>query len=312
MIVVVASLVVAVFAAPADDDVAARVQAPWRADLNARLLDVTAPFLGAPYVLSPLGEGADSVDGVDTDPRFRVDAFDCTTFVETSLSLALATSLDDARVILDHVRYQHGVVSYASRRHFPEAEWIPQLEAAGLLEDVTRAVGGAAVRRESKKLDKNVWHAARHAGLPALDDARIPSGVFALDVWPLDDAAAHADRIPAGTVLHVVRVDFKSVPVRVSHQGLVLEQDGQKFLRHAADRLHHRVVDEPLDRFFARMKQYGKWPVAGVHLTQIVPAADWRTRLEVTAETSTKTTPTKTTPTKTTPTKTPPTTTTTP
>jgi hypothetical protein len=79
----------------------------------------------------------------------------------------------------------------------------------------------------------------------------------------------------------------------VSHQGLVVEKDGRRFLRHAADRLHHHVVDEPLDRFFARMKHYGRWPVAGVHLTRLHPAADWRTRLGVAgAGTTTETTTT--------------------
>ena len=126
-----------------------------------------------------------------------------------------------------------------------------------------------------------MWKHAHHPGLPLLDDARIPSGVFALDVWALDDVSAHFDRIPAGTLLHVVRVDFPGVPVRVSHQGLVLEKNGKKFIRHAADRMHHRVVDEPLPRFFSRMKQYRKWPVAGVHLTLLQAPADWRARLEL-------------------------------
>lgn len=281
VVVVAVAVFAAVFHAPAEDVVKARVNATWHKDLNARLLDVTEPFLDAPYVLSPLGEGKDSKDGVDVDPRLRFDAFDCTTFVETSVALALARDFDDAKEILDHIRYQGGVVGYQQRRHFPEAEWIPQLTQAGLLEDITRQVGGNSVVKESKTLNAAVWHKAKHDGLPTLPDSRIPDGVFSLDVWPLDEAAKYADAIPAGTILHVVRVDFGSVPVRVSHQGLVLERDGKKFMRHAADRMHHRVVDEPLDRFFSRMKQYGKWPVAGVHLTKITPQSDWRAKLGV-------------------------------
>ena len=70
--------------------------------------------------------------------------------------------------------------------------------------------------------------------------------------------------------MNLVRVDFKSVPVRVSHQGLIIEKNGKKFIRHAADRMYHRVVDEPLEAFFHRMQQYRKWPVAGVNLVRIV------------------------------------------
>ena len=277
VVVVVVAGVLGAFFPPSVGEVGARVHPPGAAGMAARLADVTAPFLDAPYLLSPLGEG----QGVDPDPRLLFDAFDCTTFVETALALALARDLDDARVILDHIRYQGGVVDYVARRHFPEAEWIPQLTRSGLIVDVTRQIGGTAVTVETKKLDLGVWKKAHHEGMPQLPDERIPHGVFALDVWPLADAAAHADRIPAGTILHVVRLDFPNVPVRVSHQGLVLEKEGAKFIRHAADRLHHRVVDEPLDRFFSRMKQYERWPVAGVHLTLVQPAADWRQRLDL-------------------------------
>ena len=275
VVVVVAAALLGVYQAPSEAEVAQRVHPAGAVSVAARLVDVTQPFLDAPYVLSPLGEGS----GVDPDPRLRFDAFDCTTFVETAMALALGKDLDDARLVLDHLRYQNGVVEFSARRHFPEAEWIPQLTTLGIIVDVTRAVGGAAVKAETKKLDATVWKKTRHKGLPILADERIPSGVFSLDVWPLNDAAAHADRIPAGTILHLVRVDFANVPVRVSHQGLVLEKDGKKFMRHAADRLHHRVVDEPLDRFFARMKLYGKWPVTGVHLTTLQPPPDWRQRL---------------------------------
>lgn len=269
MLALVAHLVLAVapaaFTPPSEEQVARAIVDARGHDLPARLRVVTEPFLDAPYRLSPLGEGA----GVDPDPLLRFDAFDCTTFVETAMALALADDLAHARRILDQVRYRDGTIDYLARRHFPEAEWIPELTHLGYLEDITRAVGGSEVRVEEKRLDARVWHRARHQGMPTLPDERIPSGVFRLDVWPLDQARAGAARIPPGTILHLVRVDYGSVPVRVSHQGIVIERNGQRFLRHAADRMHHRVVDEPLDRFFSRMQQYRKWPVAGVHLTRV-------------------------------------------
>lgn len=285
-------LLIASFVAPSEGAVARVVADDVTAPLPARLERVTRAFKDAPYVLSPLGEGPGGE--VDTDPRLRLDAFDCTTFVETALALALSPTLDDARAALDAIRYQRGEITFAARRHFPEAEWIPQLVQAGLLEDITRAVGGADVTIETKKLDASVWKKARHPGLPQLEDARIPAGVFSLPVWSLDAAARAPERIPPGTILHLVRKDFGSVPVRVSHQGIVLDVDGKRVLRHAADRLHHRVVDEPLDAFFARMKKYGKWPVTGVHLTRVAATAGWRERLVAPPSTTTApTTPTR-------------------
>ncbi len=269
MLALAAQLVLAVapaaFSPPSEEQVARAVVEARGHDLPTRLRMVTEPFLDAPYRHSPLGEGS----GVDPDPLLRFDAFDCTTFVETAMALALAEDLAHARRVLDVLRYREGKVDYLARRHFPEAEWIPELVRLGFLEDITRSIGGTEVRVEEKRLDARVWHRARHPGMPALPDARIPSGTFRLDVWPLDQARAGAARIPPGTILHLVRVDYGSVPVRVSHQGIVIDKDGQRVLRHAADRMHHRVVDEPLDRFFSRMQQYKKWPVTGVHLTRV-------------------------------------------
>jgi hypothetical protein len=279
MILAVAALLAVAFTPPSLDTVAKRVQGP-RTTWAQRLVDVTDPFVGAPYLLSPLGEGEGG--SIDADPRFRVDAFDCTTFVETALALSMASSLDEGQHFLDQLRYR-GAVTYTNRRHFPEAEWIPDMVAGGVLVDITRDVGGADVVIEHKHLDVSVWKRTHHKGLPPLPDDRIPVGDFALTVWPLDKALEHPERIPMGTVLHLVRVDFKSVPVRVSHQGLVVDVKGKRVLRHAADRMHHHVVDEPLDAFLRRMSKYAKWPVSGVHLTRFEPAADWQTRLAATA-----------------------------
>jgi hypothetical protein len=270
--------------APGDVEVDARVRQPWRGGIEARIVDVSDGFVGAPYALSPLGEG----EGRDPDPRLRFDAFDCTTFVETALALALAHDLADARAILDRIRYRGAVVAFDERRHLPEAEWLPGLQRAGLLVDVTRVVGGDDdVTAETKHLDAAVWRRARARNLPDLPPERVPVGTFSLDVWKLASAAAGADRIPAGTLLSVVRADFRSVPVRVSHHGVVIDKDGRRFVRHAADRGHHHVVDEPLDRFFARLRRSARWPVVGVNLMRIAPAPDWRARLGVPAPSAT-------------------------
>lgn len=264
------------FRAPPPEELERRLAEKVAAqNLAERIVAVSDPLVGAPYMHSPLGEG----EGEDQDPRLRFDAFDCTTFVETTLALALAKDLDEAATLLDFIRYKGGRPSFLARRHFPAAEWLPELIGLGFLEDVTQKVGGADVVVETKVLNAAVWQRRKRPSTLELPEERIPSGVFALDVWPLNRARARQDKIPPGTVLNVVRVDFKSVPVRVSHQGIVIEKDGKRYLRHAADRMYHSVVDEPLDRFFRRMQQYKRWPVAGVHLTRIREPADWRERL---------------------------------
>ena len=67
----------------------------------------------------------------------------------------------------------------------------------------------------------------------------------------------------------MVRVNFQSVPVRVSHQGIVIKKGKKLYLRHAADRMYHSVVDEPLGAFLRRIAQYKKWPVHGINLLKV-------------------------------------------
>lgn len=274
------ALAAASFHAPSEADVAKCVlrdpAAPKKA-LAERLVDVTDAFVGAPYVLSPLGEGAGSTP--DADPLVRWDAFDCTTFVETAMSLALADDLAEAKRLLEVIRYRDARVDYLQRRHFPEAEWIPELIKLGFLEDITRKIAGSEVVVEKKKIDVAVWKKNKSDKTPPLPDDRIPSGEFALDVWPLKLAHKGMDKIPVGTIMNIVRVDYSTVPVRVSHQALVIEKGGKRFVRHAADRMFHSVVDEPIEHFFDRMEKYGKWPVTGIHLTRFVEPANWRSLL---------------------------------
>src|SRR5512147_642920 len=76
-------------------------------------------LVGAPYRVSPLGEGS----GIDRDPRFRLDAFDCQTLVETAIALGNARSVAEARVLLDDLRYE-GPPDFQHRNHYVEAQWL--------------------------------------------------------------------------------------------------------------------------------------------------------------------------------------------
>ncbi|MFH1808236.1 MAG: N-acetylmuramoyl-L-alanine amidase-like domain-containing protein, partial [Pseudomonadota bacterium] len=251
------------------DDQAVRallVEVQQLPSLEQRIPLISSRLHGAPYAFSPLGEGRGQPP--DEDPRFRVDRFDCTTFVETVVALSLAHDLDEARVLLDHLRYQDGKVSFATRKHFPEAQWIPLNIHDGFFTDITRQVGGDRVVIARKRLDSEVWAHRRTKILNELDPAQIPSGTFELPVIPPLAARQVLDRIPDGTVVSIVREDFKSIPIRVSHQGLLVRKKGVLVLRHAMPKGIDRVIDENFDSYLARIGQYGKWPVTGIHLLQ--------------------------------------------
>jgi hypothetical protein len=234
--------------------------------LGERLDRITRPLLGVPYVLSPLGEGS----GPDPDPRFRLDAFDCTTFVETAMALARSSSLAGARARLELIRYSGPPREFADRRHLTVGQWNEELIRGGWLEDVSKKVGKDQTQRVHFALDAERWKRRRFAKDLELPLDRIPHGVFEVDVVPLKTALERADAIPAGTVLNVIREDVPWSPVLVSHQGLVLEAAGthRKVVRHASSLAKH-VIDEPLDHMIQRLLKEARWRVIGIQLLAI-------------------------------------------
>ncbi len=258
-----AALALASAAGPPPEEALARAPAG-----APRAVVASRSFLGAPYVLSPLGEGS----GIDPDPRFRLDAFDCVTLVETAIAFANAGSAAEAARLLDDIRYD-GPPDFGHRNHYLEAQWIPANVRKGWIAPATREIAGSRAVTEVKRLDARAWRAAERAGhvLPGLPADRRPLGDFRLDMVPLERLAEVAPRIPPGTILLVVRQDRPWRPYRVTHLGIVVAgPDGSRWLRHASDVPGVlRVRDERLDRFLARNARYQGWPVSGVSLYAI-------------------------------------------
>ncbi len=132
-----------------------------------RVEAISALFLGVPYKLGPLGEGPDGE--FDRDPLIRFDAFDCTTFVETVMALALDSDLDFAARTLQKIRYKDGQIGYATRNHFIELDWVPNNVRAGYLHDITSDVAGRNAVKVHKTISKRRWY--RRKSLASLEGA---------------------------------------------------------------------------------------------------------------------------------------------
>ena len=244
--------------------------------LEARLDEVSRQLLDRPYRLGPLGEEAPP----DTDPRFRLDVFDCTTYVETVLALALAgedAATSDAAAALhwlDRVRYDGGVARYEKRRHLIDAQWIPQLVADRLVRDVTREIGGGATRTAALRLRREPWEAsALHRDL-GLEWSAIPAGRHTLAYLPWNVLARDdVERaLPSAAILSLVATPTRDTPTLVTHQGLLFRTpEGDLVVRHASTR-HRRVVEEPLSEFADRSRRRHGRSVLGVNI--LVGSAD--------------------------------------
>ena len=106
-------------------------------DIRMDLMSQT--FMGFPYGDGgPLGEGESG--RFDQDPLYRFDTFDCTTFVETIVSLALAQDVNDFENKMDEIRYEDAKVDYLTRNHFPSLQWIPNNIKNGLLKEINSLI----------------------------------------------------------------------------------------------------------------------------------------------------------------------------
>ncbi len=237
-------------------------------DLAAVVERATRVLLGREYRVSPLGEGKPP----DSDPRFRLDAFDCTTFAETALALALAGEPDEVDEVLswlDRLRYEERRADFESRRHLMTTQWLPGLQALGVLLEVTDEVAGEAMPRVRLELDLTRWHTRSIARELVLPDERIPVGSFDLPYVPLDRATEILVEAPAGLLLNVVRVPSPNAPIVITHQALVLENEqGERVVRHASAR-YGRVLDQRVESFVADLERPKEWPIAGVNLQRL-------------------------------------------
>lgn len=230
--------------------------------LERRFLLATEGFLGTPYVLSPLGEGA----GHDPDPLWRVDAADCLTMVEESMALALAPDDEHLVETLNHIRYE-AEPSYEGRLHVMEAQWVPVNLGKGLLEDVTRRYGKDATRRVSKTITAATWKEKSGQSLGLSEPAQA-KGEFSFELIPADRTEAALATAPEGTIVVVVRADRPRFVSRITHVAVLVQKPSGPHLRHAS-RTFKRVVDEPVEKYLKRNLEFGAWTVEGVSLYQL-------------------------------------------
>ncbi len=246
------------------------------ASLPQRVEAISALFLGAPYKLGALGEGPGGE--FDRDPLIRFDAFDCTTFVETVMALALDSDLDRATRTLQKIRYKDGQIGYATRNHFIELDWVPNNVRAGYLRDITSDVAGPNAVKVHKMISKRRWYlrkspASLEGGFTKEEKqhlvsklqhlgSRFPDERATLTVLPLKALPQALAHIPSGTIANLVHADRRDRGTIVSHQVLLIKKSDGWYLRHAAS--HKAVEDDPIG-ILGRYRDL-RWQLIGLNL----------------------------------------------
>jgi hypothetical protein len=252
------------------DAVAEQVAAVRARPLPERIDAISAMFMDAPYVLDALGDGV----GRDPDPLARYDAFDCQTYVEEVLALAMSSDAAEAGALRRAIRYGDDAPAFSNRRHFTELQWLPRVIADGFVTDATTTYGAPTVdvRQSVPRSMITAWKDGERFHEPATLDNIFRAGdpaTLAITVIPIKDAIGVAPKIRPGSVVLFVRHEKPGLPLRTSHMGLVV---GAGTLRHASQ-AGKRVMDEPLAAYLSKAATWTSWPVQGIAILE--PKEQW-------------------------------------
>lgn len=191
--------------------------------ISQRIAIISHAFLGAPYIVDPLGGGAHEKEHL----ILREDGFDCVTYCETVLAAARAHTPDDFKIELRRMRYRAGEVDWFARNHY-FSEWGLNTSANGMCRPV--ALPGAV------RIRKTLTY-MRGRGL-----APVPVS-FAAN--PRESLFAYRERLATGDILAFVS---QRPGIDIFHTGFLVVDSDTLVLRNAA-KSRGRVLDQRLSEF---------------------------------------------------------------
>lgn len=266
---------------------------------SVRALKISEQFLGKPYKGGPCGEG--SSGNFEPKPQACLTSFDCTTYVEAVLALAISRDQgpncsDSFWKIFREIKYcDSKEISYKNRNHFVEIHWCANQNKKGFLKDLTLSLFPEAPE-QTKWINTDSWIGDKITALK--EDPNIPdeektkkleelqkaspnfsneSQKGALRYIPLSELTKSEiiEKIKAEKILVFNLVKDKhtknpKIPVMVSHQGFIVEKQGVLYIRHASPAKDAMsVVDVPFETYISERMKDTTWPTLGFNLQKI-------------------------------------------
>jgi hypothetical protein len=256
---------------------------------SKRLNSFSKIFLGRPYgKTGPLGEGPQGK--YDQDPLYRFDTFDCTTYVETIMALALSKDTDEFFSTLNDVRYENGEVDFLKRNHFTDLQWIPFNVENGLLIEMTAEIAKGSLKEARALINFPGWilslktdslvvpYASDEEREKLLQDLHREAYNFQPEIATvpyieISTILAHPkllQDIPHGAIVNFVRPNWDLTEVagthqNISHQGFLFWQGKTLLLRHASTA--GSVQELPFIDYLKKFKNHAT--LKGVHFMRL-------------------------------------------
>jgi hypothetical protein len=150
--------------------------------------------------------------------------------------------------------------------------------AAGYLRDITEDIGRESTNTIVKYISKHEWYsqksAADIAGFPPEDQSKklvrfqqlgdaMPDERAEIKYLPMSEINRLLPKIPSGSIANLIRANMHDKPTLVSHQVFIIDKNGEKIVRHAAQ--GRSVEDVPALEYFSRYAN-SKWPLLGLNI----------------------------------------------
>jgi len=213
--------------------------------LPDRIVSISARFLNKPYQLDPLGEGVDGQ--FSQKPLYRFDRFDCQTYVETVLALAVSHSSSNTPAFqqqLLEIRYQNGKPDFFTRNHFPSVDWIPNNIQKGYIK-----FSPINNNKISLNINKQQWFEDQvHINNPNIPDKLRVT----LPYVPVSELSKNINNIPNGAIIMIIKPSISLI----SHMGFAIWKNNTLYLRSASS-LYDKVIDLPLLEYIQRQSKFG-------------------------------------------------------
>jgi len=266
-----------------------------------RIAWLSKQFIGKKYILGALGEGPQA--RYDQFPRYRVDGFDCDTYVNTVLALALANSPAVFQQCLRLNRYKNGHISYIDRNHFTSIDWNINNQQRGVLKDITLEIKNKRNETVAKwavaLINKPGWYAHKTKTtirLQKFDRQReeqllaelknkgrtLKATTSKIPYIPLTALFAKNgepnmylfSQIPDGAIIEIVRPNWDlqkliGTSLNISHLGFAIWVNHQLFFREASSQLY-KVVDVFLIDYL-KDAQHSQ-TIKGINIQVVLPA----------------------------------------
>ena len=261
---------------------------------------ISSHFSGTVYVLGSLGEGPKA--RYDQFPQYRVDAFDCDTYVNTVLSLALANSLESFQQCIKFSRYKNGKIAYINRNHFTSLDWNINNQQRGVLKDITLDIKDQKNQPVAlfavSLINKPGWYAHKTISTIRLqNEDKIKQGQLLTELrskgeqlkvtsskipyLPLTALFQQDNKpnlylfsqIPNGAIIEIVRPDWDlrdliGTSLDVSHLGFAIKIKDQLYFRQASSQ-KGKVIDVPLIDYLNEARTSPT--IKGINVQVIVP-----------------------------------------